>query len=88
MVGWHYRLNRHEFKHTPGDGEGQVSLACCMQSMGSQSVRHDLATEQLLLLYIKQVNNKDLLHNTVKYIQYLTLIYDGKEFEKECIYIF
>ena len=46
MVRWHYGLNRHEFKHTPGDGEGQVSLACCMQSMGSQSVRHDLATEQ------------------------------------------
>ena len=29
MVGWHYRLNRHEFEQTPGDGEGQGSLACC-----------------------------------------------------------
>ena len=27
MVGWHHRLNEHEFEH-PGDG-GQVSLACC-----------------------------------------------------------
>ena len=25
MVGWH----RHEFEQTPGDGEGQGSLACC-----------------------------------------------------------
>ena len=24
-----YRLNRHEFEQTPGDGEGQGSLACC-----------------------------------------------------------
>ena len=26
---WHHQLNRHEFEQTPGDGEGQGSLACC-----------------------------------------------------------
>ena len=29
MVGWHHRLDRHESEQTPGDGEGQGSLACC-----------------------------------------------------------
>ena len=29
MVGWHHRLNGHEFEQTLGDGEGQESLACC-----------------------------------------------------------
>ena len=29
MVGWHHRLNGHEFEQTPGDGEGQGRLACC-----------------------------------------------------------
>ena len=29
MVRWHHRLNGHEFEQTPGDGEGQGSLACC-----------------------------------------------------------
>ena len=29
MVGWHHRLDGHEFEQTPGDGEGQESLACC-----------------------------------------------------------
>ena len=29
MVGWHHRLNGHEFEQTLGDTEGQVSLACC-----------------------------------------------------------
>ena len=29
MVEWHHQLNRHEFEQTPGDGEGQGSLACC-----------------------------------------------------------
>ena len=29
MVGWHHRLDGHEFEHTLGDSEGQGSLACC-----------------------------------------------------------
>ena len=29
MVGWHHRLNGHEFEQAPGDCEGQGSLACC-----------------------------------------------------------
>ena len=29
MVGWHHRLNGHEFEQVLGDGEGEVSLACC-----------------------------------------------------------
>ena len=29
MVGWHHRLNVHEFEQAPEDGEGQRSLACC-----------------------------------------------------------
>ena len=29
IVGWHHQLNGHEFEQTPGDSEGQGSLACC-----------------------------------------------------------
>ena len=29
MVGWHHRLNGHEFEQVPGVGDGQGSLACC-----------------------------------------------------------
>ena len=29
MVGWHHRLDGHELEQTPGDAEGQGSLACC-----------------------------------------------------------
>ena len=31
MVGWHHRLNRHEFEQTPGVGDGQGGLAYCGQ---------------------------------------------------------
>ena len=39
MVGWLHQLDGHEFEEVPGTGDGQGSLACCMQSMGSQRVR-------------------------------------------------
>ena len=29
MVGWHHCLNGHEYEQTPGDSEGQGSLAYC-----------------------------------------------------------
>ena len=28
MVGWHHQFNGHELEQTPGDREGQESLAC------------------------------------------------------------
>ena len=29
MVGWHHRLDGHEFEQAPGVGDGQGSLASC-----------------------------------------------------------
>ena len=29
MVGWHHRLNGHEFEQALGIGDGQASLECC-----------------------------------------------------------
>ena len=29
MAGWHHRVHAHEFKWTPGVGDGQGGLACC-----------------------------------------------------------
>ena len=28
MVGWHHRLNGHEFEYTQGVGDGQGGLVC------------------------------------------------------------
>jgi len=44
MVGWHHRLNGHEFEQALGDGEGQGSQASC--SSWGHKVRHDGASEQ------------------------------------------
>ena len=37
MVAWHHQCKGHEFGQTPGDGEGQGSLACC-SSWGLQEL--------------------------------------------------
>ena len=35
MVGWHHRLDEHEFEQAPGVGDGQGSLVCCRQNKDS-----------------------------------------------------
>ena len=46
MVGWHHRLNGHEFEHPPGDGKGQGSLECC-RPWGHMGSKESDTTEQL-----------------------------------------
>ena len=41
MAGWYHRLDGHEFKRTPGVGDGRGGLV----PMGSQRVGHDCMTE-------------------------------------------
>ena len=43
MIGWHHRLNGHEFEQALGVGDGQGSLVCC--SPWGHRVGHDWATE-------------------------------------------
>ena len=35
MAGWHHQLDGHEYESTPGTGDGQGGLACCV-SWGRQ----------------------------------------------------
>ena len=41
-VGWHHRLDGHEFEQAPGGGDGQGNLACC--SPRGCRVRQDWVT--------------------------------------------
>ena len=50
MVGWHHRLNAHEFEQTQGDGERQKSLAYC--STWCYRVGHNWETEQQYYIYV------------------------------------
>ena len=43
MVGWHHRIDGHEFEQAQGVGVGQGGLVCC----GSWSRKESDTTEQL-----------------------------------------
>ena len=49
MVGWHHRLNGHEFEQALTDGGGQGSLAFC--SPWGFRVRYNWATEEQFKIY-------------------------------------
>ena len=68
MVGWHHRLNEHEFEQAPGAGDGQESLVCC-DSWGRKRVGHDWATELnnsgIFFHFLEQSQNVWLCWNPV-----------------------
>ena len=51
MVGWHHRLDGHEFEQALGFGDGQGSLACC-SAWGCKelAVTNQLNRTELLLI--------------------------------------
>ena len=64
MVGWHHRFNALESERTPGDGEGQGSLAC--RSPRGLRVGHNLVTEQQQYdqILCEKVNNDSIMGGT------------------------
>ena len=49
MVGWPHQLNRHESEQTPGDGEGQGSLAWCSpQGCKESDTTYQLSNNKIL----------------------------------------
>ena len=57
MVGWHHRLNGHEFEQVLGDGEGQGSrLACCRvcKELDMTEQQQNLCIEPICLYNLKK----------------------------------
>ena len=54
---------------------------------GVGEVEQMFGTRRCKLVYIEWINNKILLYSTENYIQYPVINHNGKEYEKECIYI-
>ena len=52
MVGWHHQLRGQECEQIPVDKRG------VLQSMGSQRVAHDLATEQQQILMYHKLQSR------------------------------
>ena len=50
---------------------------------GWRGISYEYGTNRYTLLHIKQISNRDLLYSTGNDIQYLVIIYNGKEYEKK-----
>ena len=60
MVGWHHRLNGHEFEQAQGDSEGQGSLTYCSPWGHKESDK----TEQLNNKRQTQISGRKLCPET------------------------
>ena len=56
MVGWHHRLNGHEFEQTLGDGDGQGSLACCSPWSCKESDVTERLNNKVSLIHFKLIS--------------------------------
>ena len=65
MVGWHHRLNGHEFEKAPGDGEGQVWRVCCSLSRHKESDKTE---------WLNNSNRKPLILSSMSFQSQLQLI--------------
>ena len=64
--------NRHVVTKGDGDGGG---------------MEWEFGVSRCQLLYIEYINNKVLLYSTGNYIQYPVINHNGKQYEKEYIYV-
>ena len=48
-----------------------------------EGINQEFGANRYIPLYIKYINNKDLLNSTGNYIQYVVITYMEKQFEKE-----
>ena len=91
VVGWHHRLNEHEFEQAPGDGEGQWSLECCSpwgrkESDTSEQLNNNNWNQKILFLDVP-LSRLCLLEEVVQWLgticdnmtsKYTTLLDSGK----------
>ena len=47
---------------------------------GEGGMNWEFEINRYILLYLKEINKKDLLDSTENYIQYFVITYNGKEF--------
>ena len=76
IIGWHCRINEHEFEQILGDSEGQGSLAV-LQFMGSQRVGHNLVTEQQQQVKGSKENERIWYLQILKYLWFCIPLSQG-----------
>ena len=77
MIQMNYVQNRNR----PTDIEDKLMVTKGERGWGE--INQEFGINRYTLLYIKQINNKDLLYSTGNYTQCFVISYKGKESEKK-----
>ena len=84
---WNLRYDTNEHIHkTETESHGEQT-SDCQGAGGRAGKKWEFGVSRGKLLYTEWINNKVLLYSTGKYIQYPVTNHNGKEYEKEYIYI-
>ena len=83
-----YDTNEHIYEIETDSQTQKTDLWLPRGKWGWGSMGSEFGTSRCKLLYIEWINNKVLLYNTGNYVQYPVINHNGKEYEKECIYIY
>ena len=84
---WDLKYDTNELIYkTETDSQTQKNNLCLPKGKGGGGeINQKFGNNIYTLLYIKQLNNKDLLCSTGNYTQYFVMTYMEKEYEKEYI---
>ena len=55
---------------------------------GRGGIEWEFGVSRCKLVYIEWINDKVLLYSTGNYIQYPMINHNGKEYKKECMYMY
>ena len=66
MVGWHHRLNEHDFEQAPGVGDGQGGLACCSPWGRRESDTPERLSTSLIYVAVQQKLAQHCNHPLIK----------------------
>ena len=63
-------------------------LVVAKEGVGGGGVDWEFGISRCKLSHTEWINNEVLLYSTGNYIQYPVINHNGKEYEKECIYMY
>ena len=65
----------------------EQTCGCHRGGLGRGGMHWEFGISTFNLLHIEWINNKVLLYSTGNYVQYPVISHNGKEYEKEYIYV-
>ena len=84
-----YKQTNLKNRNGPTDKENRLFVASGVGGGGGLGVWNgSLGLANANKVYIGWINNKVLLYSTGNYIQYPIIKHNGKEYDRECIYIY